>query len=208
MSLEETIEGGAGELGLSLGREETAKMAAHLELVVKWNRVHNLTSVREPGEMAVLHVLDSLSVLPHLGSAQSLADVGSGAGFPGIPLAIARPDLPVALLESSSKKCAFLEQARTELGLANVTVVCERVQNWKPGSQFDAVASRAFSDLADFVSQAGHLLAPGGRLLAMKGVHPFDEIARVPETHRVSSVVELAVPSLSAKRHLVLLEAA
>jgi 16S rRNA (guanine527-N7)-methyltransferase len=153
-------------------------------------------------------VLDSLSLLPHIGAARTLLDVGSGPGFPGVPIAIARPDLRITLLDSSHKKCTFLEQARTELHLANVAIACERVEQWRPTERFEAVVSRAFADLSDFVSQAGHLVAPGGRMLAMKGVYPFDEIARVPPSHRVAGVVELKVPSLEAKRHLVCVEAA
>ena len=195
-------------MGLALDEQQRSRLAAHLRLVEKWNRVHNLTAVRETDQMVVLHVLDSLSLIPHLGEAKTLIDVGSGPGFPGIPVALARPDLAVTLLDSSSKKCTFLEQARAELGLANVRVVCERVEQWKPEERFDAVVSRAFAELSDFVTQARHLVQPGGRLLAMKGVYPFEEIARVPQSHRVASVVELAVPTLDAKRHLVLLEAA
>jgi 16S rRNA (guanine527-N7)-methyltransferase len=134
--------------------------------------------------------------------------VGAGAGFPGVPIAIARPDLPITVLDSSHKKCAFLEQSKAELGLANVTVVCERVERWFPSTAFDAVVSRAFAELQDFVAQAKHLVAGGGRLLAMKGVYPFEEIARVPASHRVAQVLELRVPRLAAKRHLVFLEAA
>src|SRR6185312_3670042 len=106
------------------------------------------------------------------------------------------------------KKCAFLRQAKAELNLANVEIVCDRVEGWKPDAKFEAVVSRAFSELADFVVQAHHLAAPGGRLIAMKGVYPFEEIARVPSSHKVEKVLELAVPSLEAKRHLVFLEAA
>jgi 16S rRNA (guanine527-N7)-methyltransferase len=208
MTLEADIESGASSMGLELNEEQRARLAAHLRLVEKWNRVHNLTAVRETDQMVVLHVLDSLSLIPHLGAAKTLLDVGSGPGFPGIPVALARPDLTVTLLDSSSKKCTFLEQARTELGLANVRVVCERVEQWKPAEKFDAVVSRAFAELSDFVTQARHLVQSGGRLFAMKGVYPFEEIARVPQSHRVASVVELAVPTLDAKRHLVLLEAA
>ena len=208
MSLARQIDAGLSAMKLELPGEARARMAAHLELIAKWNRVHNLTAVRETEQMVVLHLLDSLSLLPHLGSAKSVLDVGTGPGFPGIPLAIARPELEFALLDSSHKKCTVLEQARAELGLRNVTVVCERVEQWQPGRRFDAVVSRAFAELSDFITQSQHLAAPGGRFLAMKGVYPFDEIARVPASHRVAQVVELAVPTLDAKRHLVFLEAA
>src|SRR5688572_4635315 len=170
-------------MAIAAPQAQASRLASHLELIAKWNRVHNLTAVRETSQMVVLHVLDSLSLVPHLGAARTLLDVGSGPGFPGIPLAVVRPDLQVTLLDSSSKKCAFLEQARAELDLPNVRVVCERVESWKPEARFDLVASRAFAELQDFVSQAGHLVAPGGRMLAMKGVYPFEEIARVPATH-------------------------
>lgn len=208
MSLEEDIAGGARSMSVDVSAEAAAKMAAHLRLVEKWNRVHNLTAVRETEQMVVLHVLDSLSLLPHLGDAKRVVDVGTGAGFPGIPLAIARPEVSFTLLDSSHKKCSFLEQVRAELKLANVSVACERVEQYQPAERFDAVASRAFAELSDFVTQSQHLAAPGARFLAMKGVYPFEEIARMPASHRVARVVELAVPSLDAKRHLVLLEAA
>jgi 16S rRNA (guanine527-N7)-methyltransferase len=208
MSLEESIAEGSHAMGADLPDAACARMAAHLRLIEKWNRVHNLTAVRETEQMVVLHVLDSLSLLPYLDGVASLVDVGSGPGFPGIPLAIARPQMRVTLLDSSHKKCAFLEQGKAELALANVAVACERVEQYRPVAAFDAVVSRAFADLADFVTQARHLAAPGGRLLAMKGVYPFEELARVPESHRVAQVVALEVPSLEAKRHLVLLEAA
>jgi len=169
---------------------------------------HLDTAVRETAQMVVLHALDSLAVLPYLQGAHSVLDVGTGAGLPGIPLAIARPEMRVTLLDSSHKKAAFLQQAKADLGLANVEVVCERVEQWRPQARFDAVVSRAFSELADFVAQARHLVAPGGKLVAMKGVYPFDEIARLPATHRVAQVLELHVPHLDAKRHLVMLEAA
>ena len=208
MSLTQPIEQGLGAMGIDLPEHLRGRLAAHLELIEKWNRVHNLTAVRDTAQMVVLHLLDSLTLLPHLGNARTVIDVGSGPGFPGIPLAIARPELSITLLDSSHKKCAFLEQARSELGLANITVVCERVQQYQPEQGFDAVVSRAFAELSDFVVQSQHWAAPGGRLLAMKGVYPFEEIARVPTSHRVAQVVELAVPSLEEKRHLVLMEAA
>ena len=208
MSLAPQVTQGLAAMGVTLDAASLERAIAHLHLIAKWNRVHNLTAVREPEQMVVVHLLDSLSLLPHLGAARTLLDVGSGAGFPGIPVAIARPELQVTLLDSSHKKCTFLEQARTELGLANVRVVCDRVEQYRPADRFDVVVSRAFADLADFIAQAQHLVAPGGRLLAMKGVYPFEEIARVPATHRVADVVELTVPSLDAKRHLVRVEAA
>jgi len=208
VSLAERIRAGIGTMGLQLPHDAPEALARYLELIAKWNRVHNLTAVRETGQMVVLHVLDSLSLLPHLDGVKTLLDVGSGPGLPGIPVAIARPEIAVTLLDASHKKAAFLEQARVELALANVSVVCERVEGWKTERRFDAVVSRAFADLVDFVDQAQHLVAPGGTLIAMKGVHPFEELARVPATHRVSRVLEISVPSLEAKRHLVFLEAA
>lgn len=208
MTIESQIAEGLAAMGIALPQPAHARLASYLELIAKWNRVHNLTAVRETDQMVVLHVLDSLSVLPHIMGARRLLDVGSGPGLPGIPIAIARPDAQVTLLDSSHKKATFLRQASSELALANVDVACERVEQWQPQQRFDAVISRAFSDLPDFVAQAQHLVAPGGQLIAMKGVYPFDEIARVPATHRVAQVVELQVPRLEAKRHLVFVEAA
>jgi len=202
------LERGLDAMGIALDAAARTKLVAYLELIGKWNKVHNLTAVREPAQMVVLHLLDSLSVLPHVAHAKTLLDVGTGAGLPGIPIAIARPDLAVTLLDSSHKKATFLRQAKAELALANVQVACERVENWHPPAPFDAVVSRAFAELADFVTQSGHLLAPGGTMLAMKGVYPFEEIARIPSTHRVENVVALAVPTLEAQRHLVLMKAA
>jgi 16S rRNA (guanine527-N7)-methyltransferase len=208
MSLESQLGTGVAALGIALPEGAIERLAQYLRLLEKWNRVHNLTAIREPESMVALHVLDSLSVLPHLAGARTLVDVGTGAGLPGIPLAIARPDLRVTLLDSSHKKATFLEQARVELGLGNIAVACERVERWHPQAQFDAVISRAFAELADFVQGARHLVSPEGTMLAMKGVHPFDELARLPAGCRVEQVVELSVPTLEAKRHLVLLKAA
>jgi 16S rRNA (guanine527-N7)-methyltransferase len=208
MTLAARIAEGIAAMRLDLPADADARLVAYLDLIAKWNRVHNLTAVREPEQMVALHVLDSLSVLADVGEAATVLDVGSGAGLPGIPIAIARPGSRVTLLDSSHKKCAFLEQARIEIALANVAVVCARVEQWRPPGLFEIIVSRAFSDLADFVSQARHLLAPGGRLIAMKGVYPFEELERVPPSHRVAEVRELRVPSLDAKRHVVVLEAA
>lgn len=207
MTIAAQISEGIAAMKVELAPAAQARLAAYIELLAKWNRVHNLTAVRGTDQMVALHLLDSLAVLPHVASARRLLDVGSGPGLPGIPLAIARPDAEVSLLDSSHKKAAFLQQAKAELALDNVEVVCERVEQWRPEKRYDAVISRAFADLADFVEQAQHLVAPGGKMIAMKGVYPFDEIARVPATHRVQ-VVELHVPRLEAKRHLVFVEAA
>ena len=208
MTMEEQLARGLADLGLEVGAEARTRMLDHLRLVSKWNKVHNLTAVRDTGQMVVLHLLDSLSLLAHLEGVRRVIDVGTGPGFPGVPIAIARPQVAVTLLDSSHKKCAFLQQARTELGLANTEIVCARVEDHRPDERFDTVVSRAFAELSDFVVQAKHLAAPGARFLAMKGVYPFDEIARVPDSHRVAQVLELKVPSLDAKRHLVVLEAA
>lgn len=191
-----------------VGGESAAaqRFAAYLALLVKWNRVYNLTAVRSPQQMVTHHLLDSLALLPHLGSPGKLADVGSGAGLPGIPLAIARPEMAVTLIESNRKKAAFLQQARIELKLENVSVHCGRVEEYRPDALFDAVISRAFSDLAVFVRVAGHLLAAGAPLLAMKGVEPRDEIADLPAGWRVGRSLPLAVPGLAAQRHLIVIE--
>ncbi|MBK6980351.1 MAG: 16S rRNA (guanine(527)-N(7))-methyltransferase RsmG [Betaproteobacteria bacterium] len=208
MTVEASLAEGLESMGLALDPPAQAKLVAYLRLIEKWNKVHNLTAIREPAQMVVLHLLDSLAVLPHVSGARSLLDVGSGAGLPGIPLAIARPTLAVTLLDANHKKATFLRQAKAELALANADVVCERVEQWRPAAGFDIVVSRAFSDIAAFVEQAGHLVAPGGALLAMKGANPRDELAKLPSTHRVENVVELRVPTLDAQRHLVLLKAA
>jgi 16S rRNA (guanine527-N7)-methyltransferase len=208
MSLEERIGEGAARMGLELPAATIARCAQFLRLIEKWNRVHNLTAVRETEQMVVLHLLDSLSILPHVAGARTLLDVGSGAGLPGMPVAIVQPEIEVTLLDASHKKSAFLEQAKAELELPNVTVVCARVEAWQPGRMYDVVVSRAFAELAEFVSQAQHLVAAGGKLLAMKGVYPFEEIARMPLSHRVAEVKELTVPALEAKRHLVFVERA
>ena len=206
--LEARIAEGAAAMGIVLAPETSERCARYLRLIEKWNRVHNLTAVRETEQMVVLHLLDSLSVLPHVSGARTLLDVGTGAGLPGIPIALAAPEVEVTLLDSSHKKTSFLAQAKAELALSNVVVECQRVEQWHPGRMFDVVVSRAFAELAEFVAQAQHLVAPGGRMLAMKGVYPFEEIARVPASHRVAEVKELRVHALEGKRHLVFLEKA
>ncbi|HET9044614.1 MAG TPA: 16S rRNA (guanine(527)-N(7))-methyltransferase RsmG [Burkholderiales bacterium] len=194
-------------LGLLLADTQVATLERYLDLLEKWNRVYNLTAIRERSRMVTHHLLDSLAVLPHVRGPRVL-DVGSGAGLPGIPLAVAGPALHVTLLESNHKKSAFLTQAVAELQLANVQVVMERVESWQPEARFDTIVSRAFAELGEFASLAGRLLAPQGVLAAMKGVHPFEEIERLPQGYRVQQVVRLRVPGLDAERHLVLMGAA
>lgn len=208
MSIEERLSEGLEAMGLDLEAATQARLIAYLHLVQKWNKVHNLTAIRNAEQMVVLHLLDSLSLLPHVGDAKTILDVGSGAGLPGLPLAIARPDLGITVLDSSQKKASFLRQAKAELGLNNVEIVCERVERWRPEARYDLVVSRAFAELADFVELARHLVAPGGAMLAMKGVRPVEEIARLPAGHRIERVIELHVPTLDARRHLVFLKAA
>lgn len=205
MTLQEKLAAGIGAMGLDLPPQTQQKLLDYVALLAKWNKVHNLTAVRDPEEMVTLHLLDSLSVLPHM-EGNRLLDVGSGGGLPGIPLAIARPDLSVTLLDSSHKKSAFQRQAKAELGLDNVEVVCSRVEAFQPAQKFDRVISRAFSDLAEYVKLTGHLLSDSGTWLAMKGVHPYDEIAQLKDLD--VEVVPLTVPGLEAQRHLVFIRKA
>ena len=203
--LEGRLESGLEELGLPLEREAMTRLIEYLALLQKWNRVYNLTAIRDAAKMVSVHLLDCLAVVPHIGVGRVL-DVGSGAGLPGIPLAVARPGIHVSLLDSSHKKAAFLRQAVAELRLRNADVVCERVESWHPTEKFDWIISRALAGLAEFAALTGHLLAPGGVLAAMKGVYPFEEIEQLPPDFRARQVHRLAVPGLESERHLVLIE--
>jgi len=203
-----TLADGLERLGLALPAAAQQKLLDYVALVQKWNKVYNLTAVRDSEKMLTHHLLDSLAVAPHVAQAQTLLDVGSGAGLPGIPLAIALPGTHFTLLDSNHKKAAFLRQAVMELRLVNVTVVCERAEKVQLKQQFNVVVSRAFSDLPEFVERAGRLVAAGGTLLAMKGVHPADEIAHLNGDFQLSGVTPLKVPGLDAERHLVFLTAA
>jgi 16S rRNA (guanine527-N7)-methyltransferase len=199
------LNGGLAELSLALQAEQRERLLTYLALIEKWNRVYNLTAVRDRTQMVSQHLLDSLAVLPHL-AGRTLLDVGSGAGLPGIPIAIAAPERAVTLLDSNHKKAAFLHQAVAELRLVNAAACRERVEVWRTEQRFDVIISRAFAELPEFVIAAAHLLAAGGVLAAMKGVYPYEEIARLPEGFRVRAVHRLAVPGLDAARHLVLVE--
>jgi 16S rRNA (guanine527-N7)-methyltransferase len=205
--LDRRLANGAAEIGLSLGRGERDKLLEYLALLEKWNQVYNLTAIRGREKMVSGHLLDCLAVIPYVTGARVL-DAGSGAGFPGIPIALARPDIQVVLLDSNHKKAAFLTQAVADLQLNNATVVCERVETWLAGEKFDCIISRAFAEIAEFIALTGHLLAPGGVFAAMKGVHPYEEIERLPADFRVRQVHAFAVPGLGAERHLVMIERA
>ena len=199
---------GAGETPLPVAAP--AQLAAYLALLAKWNRTYNLTAIREPERMITHHVLDALAVMPHLPQRAGLRvlDVGSGGGVPGIPLAIARPDWRVVMLDSNHKKTAFLQQAVIELGLGNAEAVTARVEDYTPAAPFDVVISRAFADLATFADTSARHLAPGGQLVAMKGVYPDEEIAALPPGIRVVGTRALSVPGLHATRHLIMMEVA
>ena len=199
-----TLAAGLAELGLDLSDAVQHKMLAFRDLLLKWNKTYNLTALRDPEQAISHHLLDSLTILPHVGTGP-LLDVGSGGGLPGIPLAIACPGLSVGMVDTVQKKASFLQQASIELGLKNVTVHHARVEEMQ--GQYAQISSRAFADLGLFVSLTRHLLAPGGRWLAMKGVRPDDEIAALPAGITVEAIISLTVPGLEAERHLIILKA-
>ena len=208
--LAELLCSGLYGMGLPISEEKQQSLLQYVCLLDKWNKTYNLTAVREPERMIGLHIMDSLAVLPHLSGATTVLDVGSGAGLPGIPIAIARTNVQVSMLDSLQKKTAFIRQAISEIGLQNADVVCERVEQFLPIKKFDVVISRAFAELTDFVSGAAHLVAASGQMLAMKGVYPHEEIERLDKnsntTYRVDAVIKLNVPQVEGERHLVILK--
>jgi 16S rRNA (guanine527-N7)-methyltransferase len=204
MSLAATLDAGLNALSLDLPASARTALLDYLVLLGKWNKTYNLTAIHEPERMLTHHILDSLALLPHVG-AGPLLDVGSGAGLPGIPLAIARPDLAVTTMDASQKKCGFMQQAAIELKLANVRVVHARVEAYQAPHKIEQIVSRAFSELAEFVRLSSHLLAPGGNWLAMKGVMPVQEIAQL-KAARVVRAMPLQVPGLDADRSLIIME--
>jgi len=202
MSLAGELQHGIAQMGVSLGADAQDKLLKYLALLHKWNKVYNLTAIRDQRQMVSNHLLDSLAVLPHLWPGRWL-DVGCGAGLPGLVLAIAQPDWQFTLLDSNSKKTGFVQQAVIELELRNVSVHCARVGEWQPAERFDGIISRAFSDLGEFLRSTRHLMAPHGRWAAMKGA-PQQELAGVPDGCQVERVMPLQVPGLSAARSLVI----
>ena len=202
MSYGEELQRGIAQQDIALDAEAQRKLLDYLALLHKWNKVYNLTAIRDPQQMVSHHLLDSLAVLPYLWAGRWL-DVGCGAGLPGVVLAIARPDWQFALLDSNSKKTSFVQQAAIELRLKNVSVHCERVEEWQPEIKFDGIISRAFTELGDFLRITRHLMAEGGRWAAMKGVAER-ELAGVPDGCEVERIIPLQVPGLNAARSLVI----
>lgn len=202
------LDKGLAALSLDLSETQQAQLLDYLELLSKWNKVYNLTAVRDPIQMVTQHLLDSLAVVPAFAHAKNVLDVGAGGGLPGMVLAIARPDMQVSMVDTVHKKTAFLTQAKAEIGLRNVTVYTARVEELQVPQKFDVITSRAFAELADFVTWSGHLLQEGGQFIALKGVHPAEEIARLPSKWKVNAIQKLDVPGMEAERHLVFIEAA
>lgn len=202
------LNAGIDKLALNLSDEQIQALADYIDLLVKWNKAYNLTAIRDPEEMVVKHLLDSLAIVPHIDQSP-LLDVGTGPGLPGIPLAITRPELDITLLDSNGKKTRFLTQAKVSLGLDNVTVIHGRVEqaitDQKTDKRFRIVTSRAFASLSDMVTLARETLAEDGRFVAMKGIIPEDEMAELPEWANVEQIIPLDVPNLQAERHLIVL---
>ena len=180
-------------------------LMVYVEQLAKWNRAYNLTAVRDPDEMVTLHLLDSLVAAPWL-RGERILDVGTGAGLPGVPLAVCNPDREFVLLDSNGKKTRFVQHVTGELGLENVAVRHSRVESFEDTTGFDTIISRAFASVRDFVGTAGHLVASGGCLVAMKGRLPEDELERLPDGWAVRDTQRLEVPGLEAERHVVVLE--
>jgi 16S rRNA (guanine527-N7)-methyltransferase len=201
--LERRLRTGVDALRLALDDAAIARLLDYIDLLVRWNAAYNLTAVRDPDEMVTRHLLDSLAVAPYV-TGETLADLGSGAGLPGIPLAIVAPERRVTLVDSNGKKARFLREAVRKLGLARATVAESRVEN--VDGAFDCITARAFSSLGEMLAWGGHLLAPGGRWLALKGRFPDDELAAVSDDFEIERTIELNVPGLDANRHLIVLK--
>jgi 16S rRNA (guanine527-N7)-methyltransferase len=200
--LRQRLRAGLAALSLELPAEVVERLLDYLDLLHRWNATYNLSAIRDPAEMVTRHLLDSLAVAPYVSGA-TLADLGTGAGLPGIPLALVAPEREVALVDSNGKKTRFLRAAVRELGLANVRVVESRVEAVE--GRFECITARAFASLADMLAWGGHLLAPGGRWLALKGRYPHDELDALPAGFAVEAVEPLAVPGLDAERHVVII---
>lgn len=202
-SLLDKLANGLNALPLELDANVQSRLIDFIHLLVKWNRAYNLTAVRQPEQMVPRHLLDSLVIGPYL-QGPSILDVGTGAGLPGIPLALAYPDHHFTLLDSNGKKIRFVTQAVAELGLANVDVIQSRVEAFQPAGRFDTITARAYASIEELVSQTKHLLADGGQYLIMKGVYPVAEVEAMPTGYRIEVSHQLNVPKLDAERHLLI----
>lgn len=203
MTLQTELDAGLAALNLPLTATARTRLLRYIALMAKWNAVYNLTAIREESRMLTHHLLDALSVSRFIPDRSSLADIGSGGGVPGIPLAISRDDLDVLSIEPNSKKASFQQQARIDLGIDNFEVQTARAEQVSLQQGRDFIISRAFGDLADFIKVAGHLLKPGGRMLAMKGVYPDEEVRAIPPGWTLARSEELQVPGVEGARHLL-----
>ena len=199
---QQQLEQGLSELALELNPEQIARLLAYHQMLVKWNKAYNLTSVRDPSQMIARHLLDSLSIVPFI-KPTNLLDVGTGPGLPGMIIALIYPELPVYMLDSNGKKTRFLNQVKMELGVANANIVHHRLESWEPGQDFNQITSRAFATLSDMVGFSRHLLADKGRFIAMKGQNPVDELAQLPSDINVIAITSLKVPRNDGERHMV-----
>jgi 16S rRNA (guanine527-N7)-methyltransferase len=202
--LADILEAGMQNMGVDYTSLQRDQLLAYLELLISWNKAYNLTAIRDPAQMIALHLLDSLTVLPHV-TGEHLIDVGTGAGLPGIPLAIMYPDKQFTLLDSNGKKTRFLFQVRCHLGLTNVVEIQSRVEQHQPRKCYDAVLSRAFTSIADMVDKCHHLLAAQGVFLAMKGKFPQSELSEVAKDYKVETSHTLQVPGVEGERHLIVI---
>ena len=205
-SLLDKLADGLSALPLELNGNVQHRLIDYVQLLVKWNRAYNLTAVRQPEQMVPRHLLDSLVIGPYLQGPRIL-DVGTGAGLPGIPLALAYPDLHFTLLDSNGKKIRFVTQAVAELGLANVDVVQSRIEAFQPTCRFDTITARAYASIEELINQTTRILAENGQYLVMKGIYPVAEVEAIPSGYRVEAVHQLEVPKLDAERHLLIIRA-
>lgn len=205
-ALAQVLADGIKDMHLDVSATQQDKLLDYLALMNKWNSVYNLTSLRDPMQMVTHHLLDSLAAVPAFTDARNVLDVGAGGGLPGVVLAICRLDMKLSMIDTVHKKTAFLKQVKAELELANVTVHTMKVQELEVSDKFDVITSRAFADLTDFLNWSGHLLAEGGKFIALKGTAPAEEQERIPAEWKISGLQPLQVPRLGAERHLIFVE--
>jgi 16S rRNA (guanine527-N7)-methyltransferase len=203
--MKQLLDNGLAALGINTSEQQREHWLAYVALLTKWNKAYNLTAVRDPREMISRHILDSLSIAPHI-KARHLLDVGAGAGIPSVPLAILWPDRHLTALDSNGKKTRFMQQVKNELGLDNLTVIQIRVEDCKTDRLFDGILSRAYASLGEFVGSSQHLLIPDGTFWAMKAVIEACELSDVPKPYKVTSCLPLHVPGCIAERHLIAMQ--